>query len=388
MRWASTVVEEKRLDAAVLKAGNALLEQLDFTSPDLLFAFATPLQTGGKQLHDLLPAPLRQAKLVGCSAAGVLGGGRELEQRSALALLAAVLPEVQVTACHLQASQPTGAFWQQHLGVSAADDPHFVVLADPFSFNVSPCLAHLDEAFPKATKVGGLASGDQQTGSHWLLCGDQVHHGGAVVLALTGNVTVDSVVAQGCRPIGDPLFVTKAENNVIHTLDGQPPVTVIKDLFEKLKTPDRKLMQHSLFLGLAMRRDDHVYRQGDFLIRNITGFDPNQGFMSVGAIVENNTVVQFHLRDAQTSKEDLDALLVRYGEGSPTPPVAGGLMFSCLGRGQFLYGNAHHDTQLFQRHLGNVPLGGFFCNGEIGPVQGRTYLHGYTSSFGLVRPKR
>jgi small ligand-binding sensory domain FIST len=93
-------------------------------------------------------------------------------------------------------------------------------------------------------------------------------------------------------------------------------------------------------------------------------------------------VVQFHLRDARTSADDLDQLLARH-RGTP----AGSLLFSCLGRGTHLYGRADHDTDLVRRHFGDVPLGGFFCNGEIGPVQGTTFLHGYTSAFGLFRPR-
>jgi small ligand-binding sensory domain FIST len=97
-------------------------------------------------------------------------------------------------------------------------------------------------------------------------------------------------------------------------------------------------------------------------------------------------VVQFHLRDAATSAHDLEAVLARYQEGPPRRP-AGSLLFSCLGRGEHLYGRPDHDTAAFQRRLGPVPLGGFFCNGEIGPVHGSTFLHGYTSAFGLFRKR-
>jgi small ligand-binding sensory domain FIST len=104
----------------------------------------------------------------------------------------------------------------------------------------------------------------------------------------------------------------------------------------------------------------------------------------VAAEVREGSVVQFHLRDAQTSADDLAAHL---RERAREPRPAGALLFSCLGRGRHLYGAPDHDSSVFAARYGGVPLGGFFCNGEIGPVHGRTFLHGYTSSFGLFGPR-
>jgi small ligand-binding sensory domain FIST len=200
---------------------------------------------------------------------------------------------------------------------------------------------------------------------------------------LSGDVAVDTVVAQGCRPIGDPMFVTRSERNVIHELDGRRAAVVLQDLFARAPAEDKALFRSSLFLGVVMREDCQEYGHGDFLIRNVLGVDPRSASIVVGAAVRDSMVVQFHLRDARTSSEDLRALLSRY-EGRP----AGALLFSCLGRGRGLYGTPDHDSALFAERVGPVPLGGFFCNGEIGPVHGTTFLHGYTSAFGLFRPRR
>ena len=98
--------------------------------------------------------------------------------------------------------------------------------------------------------------------------------------------------------------------------------------------------------------------------------------------------VRFHLRDAKTSAEDLHAMLTGYENTlSRKQDLSGALLFSCLGRGEYLYGEPNFDSNVFQQHLGDLPVGGFFCNGEIGPVGGETFLHGYTSSFGLFRPR-
>ena len=130
------------------------------------------------------------------------------------------------------------------------------------------------------------------------------------------------------------------------------------------------------------------HRPGDFLIRNVLGADPQSGALAIGERLRRGQTVQFHVRDARTSAEDLDSLLGRFASTPASADLRGALLFSCLGRGVNLYGRPDHDTDLFRVHLGALPLGGFFCNGQIGPVSGATHLHGFTSSFGLFRPAR
>jgi small ligand-binding sensory domain FIST len=210
---------------------------------------------------------------------------------------------------------------------------------------------------------------------------------GLVGVGLSGDLQLDAIVAQGCRPIGHPMFVTRCKDGLLLELDGRPPLGLLQELYEGLAARDQELFQESLFVGLVMREDQVEYGQGDFLIRNLIGMDDESGAVAVGAELRDAQVVQFHLRDARTSSDDLEACLRRYQADRREPPPAGALLFSCLGRGRHLYGEPDHDSRAFARHLGGVPLGGFFCNGEIGPVQDRTYLHGYTSSFAVFRGK-
>ena len=246
----------------------------------------------------------------------------------------------------------------------------------------------LDRVYPSSTKIGGLASGARQVGATALYLGNQVYHSGAITLALTGNIEVDAVVAQGCRPIGDPMFVTSAHENLIREIDGRAPRDALASLFERLSPPDRDLFSQSLFLGLALRQDATEYSPGDFLIRNILGMDPQSGALWVNAQVPDKSVVQFHLRDATTSAMDLERALTTYRTSPHFSPAAGALLFSCAGRGSGLYGQADHDSNAFRRLIADVPIGGFFCNGEIGPVQNTTYLHGYTSAFAVFRERK
>jgi small ligand-binding sensory domain FIST len=374
MQWSSSASRAPRLETAIDEVAAAVRSELRGATPDLAVVFVSPHhQADWVRVPALLSQALGAKTLIGCSAGGVIGGGRELEEEPGVSVTAAVLPGVRVTAFHRDEPAPPPLDAGAH---------HFIVLPDPFSFDADSFLHALDEAHPGSTIVGGVASGGREPGGNALWLDDVTLRGGVVGVALDGDVAVDTIVAQGCRPIGEPMFVTRSERNVVHDLDGRRAAVILQDLYARSEAPDQRLFRQSLFLGIVMREARQQYRQGDFLIRNVLGIEPKTGSLVVGALVRDGMVVQFHLRDARTSADDLDELLRRH-EGTPH----GALLFSCLGRGKNLYGVVDHDTDAFRERFGPVALGGFFCNGEIGPVQGTTFLHGYTSAFGLFRPR-
>ncbi len=391
MKWASTVAVGSPLDAIVDRATHDIATALGTAAPDLLVAFVSEhFQFEYDRVPELLGKHLAPAMLLGCSAGGVIGGGTEVERQPALSLSGACLPGVRVMPLNLEREdlpdpQDSAHAWEEIVGVPATERPHFLLLPDPYTFDAEALLLGLDAAFPGGTKIGGLVSGGQRPGENALYLGGEIRRVGLVGVALSGNVEVDTIVAQGCRPIGQPMFVTSCERNVICELDGARPLDVLQELYQHSSERDRQLFRHSLFLGIVMRELEQEYGQGDFLIRNILGIDERSGRLTVGATLREGMVVQCHLRDARTSADDLQQMLAGYARRSrPTAPV-GSLLFACLGRGAGLYGETNYDSDEFRRCLGNVPLGGFFCNGEIGPVQGTAFLHGYTSSFGLFR---
>ena len=231
-----------------------------------------------------------------------------------------------------------------------------------------------------------MASGSQHPGGHALFCGRGTHHSGGVVLALGGDVVVETRVAQGCRPFGKVGRITGADNHKLQTINGMPAMLFLQEQLGTLQGDTRELATKApLFLGIAM--DPFAVEAptaGDFLIRNVMDCDPEAGSLTIGDLLSVGRSVQFHLRDSQASSQDLREVLVRGQRESNAPnPPRGALVFSCLGRGRHLYGEEGHDSRLFTEVVGPVALGGFFCNGEIGPVHGTTYLHGYTSSFAL-----
>ncbi|PKB65071.1 MAG: hypothetical protein BZY80_01025 [SAR202 cluster bacterium Io17-Chloro-G2] len=391
MKWASSISEQTDLADAVNECVVILQAQMQDETPHLAVAFVSPHhQAEFDRVSELIRRRLDSVVVLGCSGGGIIGDGQEVEQRPAVSITAASLPGVEIVEFHLEGDSlpdldAAPESWEAAVNVTPGLSPQFVMLADPFSFPVQNLLLGLDYAFDQSAKIGGLASGAQQQGGNALFLGGEVYRSGAVGVALHGNIAVDTVVAQGCRPVGQPMRVTQSRRNVLAELDGKPPMTVLKEIFQQSGDRDKELMRNSLFLGVVMDEFIDEPKQGDFLIRNVVGMDDRTGVLAIGEILKEGQLVQFHLRDAETSADDLTQVLERYAEDNRENQAQGALLFSCLGRGEHLYGRPNHDTELFRDKLGTIPMGGFFCNGEIGPVSGTTFLHGYTSSFGIFR---
>lgn len=411
MQWVSILSTRPSLEAAVEEVVNQALASLQKPA-DLGFVFiSTAFASEYSRLMPLLREHLPNVPLIGCGGGGIVGmnpdhQSQEIEGEVALSLTLAVLPGVRVQAFHIAAEDlpdldsPPDA-WAGLVGIPVTERPQFVLLADPFSAKINDLLQGLDFAYPNSTKVGGLAGAGAMGNNTGLFCNYQLYREGTVGVALTGRVVLETIVAQGCRPIGQPYLVTEGERNILLGLDDsdlvpagggsrsstkRTPLEILQDLIQNLSEEDRALAQHSLFVGVAQNEFKQDLEQGDFLIRNLLGVDPRVGAIAIGDRIRPGQRIQFHLRDAQTSAEDLELLLQKCrDELSDRPAAAGALMFSCLGRGEGLYGEQNFDSRLFQRYFPGVPVSGFFCNGEIGPVGKSTFLHGYTSVFGICR---
>jgi len=393
MKWASAITTQDNIESGIEEATESLLQQLDGKSADLTIIFVSPhFAERYHEISALIKKRFDPGLLLGCSGGGIIGQGQEVEQQPAFSITSANLPGVDIQPIQTETTelpnQDTGpGVWRDWLKVQAKDQPHFIFLADPFSFQGEEFLAGMDFAYPASKIVGGLASGAQQPGGNALYLGDKIYSKGLVGVALSGNIEMDTIVAQGCRPIGQTMLITECKQNMLLKLDNVPPMEVLQEINETLNENDRDLMKTSLFLGIEMDPMKDDPGQGDFLIRNLMGVDHQSGALAIGALLREGQLVQFHLRDKIMSAKDLELLLARYQSSGKADDASGALLFSCLGRGQYLYGKRNHDTGMFKDKLGEVPLGGFFCNGEIGPVGKATFLHGYTSSFGIFRPQ-
>ncbi|MBI3615373.1 MAG: FIST C-terminal domain-containing protein [Candidatus Omnitrophica bacterium] len=404
IRFASSITDEKNPAAAAESVLKAVAGQLGGAPAHAAFLFVSAsYKTDWEPILRKIRQELGNPLLLGCTGGGILGGDQELEFTPALSLAAAHLPRVELypfTVSPEDLEEPRGpGFWIEKLGCLPAEEPAGILLPDPFSCDSLSLLGGLNQSYPKMPLVGGLASGGDSPGSTALFLNDQVITEGAVGTLLTGDIQLQTIVSQGCRPIGRPAIVTKAQDNAILELAGLPTTKVLQKLFASLPAPDQALARRALFLGVVMNEQKETFRRGDFLIRNLVGLDPASGALFIGDRIQVGQTVQFQLRDGDTAREDLRRLLEEHSKSLKRPP-AGGLLFSCLGRGRDLYGEPHHDIRTIQSCLGEtapsggpvqtgkpVPIAGFFCNGEIGPIGGRLFLHGFTSSLGLFLPR-
>jgi small ligand-binding sensory domain FIST len=390
VKWASGICVESDIEVALTEIKRDLTRQLG-DNPDLLLVFVTPhFQDQAQQLPGLVAGRLSPGLLLGCTATGVIGGGREIEGRAAVVAIGALLPDVAMTPFRLTAGDlpdlDTGpSHWHDALGVDPVAETHFLLLTDPGGsaiFDPRPLLMGLDFAYPGSTTMGGLASVLQE---NHLFLDDGVHEGGCVGVALQGNLHIDTIVAQGCRPIGRTMTVTDCSGHFLTALDERPAVEVLVELYHQLDEAEQELLQRSLHLGVAATGLKSDLGRGDFLMRDVMQLDHEKGAISVGDLLRNGQTVQFHLRDPKTAGEDLDEMLDRYQRLHPAVDPSGALLFTCAGRGRHFFGIAGHDSGRFVERLGDIPQGGFFCGGEIAPVGDTTYLHGYTAAFAMFR---
>lgn len=398
MKWSSTVSLEKNPENSVRECIQTIRSELEGIQTDFVSLFVSPhFQKDYRRIQEMVLDRLEPKVLLGCSANGIIGGGKEVENRPAISLSCAQMPGVQMHSFRVMDDEipdldSSPKNWEKLLGVDRTNQPQFVLIADPFSIRIENFISGLDYAYPNSVKVGGLASGAQSPGGNALYIDGELQSSGLVGVGLWGNIRLDSLLAQGCRPIGPQLQVTACEENLLSGLDGQPPLVVLESIFDSLNPRDQELVQHSLFLGIAGDGAKENLGPGDFLIRNIMAADPKKGTLAIGNLLRVGQTVQFHLRDAQTSHDDLEEVLSNYSSRSSAlirkdPSSVGVLLFSCLGRGSYLYKVPNHDTDLFQKFVGQYPVSGFFCNGEVGPVGSTTYVHGYTSCFALFSAK-
>jgi small ligand-binding sensory domain FIST len=384
MPFAAAMSEHPITAHAVGEVTGAVLERLG-ERPDLALVFVTPPHAGA--LEDAIVTideVLNPLVLVGCAAQSVIGPHREVERSAAVSLFAArtgpLLPLLLEPSFPAASDEAAASRWPADIPF----DPQLLLLvADPYSFPVEQFLDEIAARHPGLRVLGGMASAARGPGGNRLASGRRVTSSGAVGVILGPGVEIDTVVSQGCRPFGDPLVVTKAERNVIAELAGRPAL-------ERLLTQaHRSLSEHDLSLleegGLHVGRviDEHRdrFERGDFLVHNVVGVDRNAGALAVNEIVPVGTTVQFHLRDPRSADEDLRSML----EGRRAD---GALVFTCNSRGTAMFEEPHHDVGVLAESVGRVPTAGFFAAGEIGPVGGRNFVHGFTVSLALFRDPR
>lgn len=330
------------------------------------------------QVHGHVPL------ICGCSGAGLIGTGREAEQATGFSMLFLRLPETKIHSFALnqeELSRLSGpAAWHEATGVKPEALSAWLVVGNPTALSVEEWLTEWNAAYPGVPCLGGLASA--APGQEMFVYQDHRVVESAVALGFAGGVNVQSIVSQGCRPVGEPFTITGADENIVVALGSRPAYERLSETFEALPPSDKAHAAGNLFAGLATSEYVDEFKTGDFLVRNLIGADPQSGALAIGAQPRVGQTLQFQLRDRRSANEDLQRRLLEKSRTGAKPFAA--LVFSCNGRGTGLFGVANHDAGALSEHLGPIPAAGFFCNGEIGPVGGRNYVHGYTASIALL----
>ncbi len=382
-RFASAVAINPSLETAIAEVGQAVASSAADKN-DLAFAFVAGYTPEQLDAHlGKLYAALNSTVVLGTSCQSVVCDRREYEEEAGIAVWTARLPAAEIIPMHLtfERSPDGGAIvgWPASVDGPWPVDCSLLLLGEPFDFPVDGLLERFNEDRPGVRIIGGMASGAFAPGEARIFWNDQVFESGAVVVRISGDVKIEPIVSQGCRPIGEPLVITASERNIIQTLGGQPALVQLKKLFDTLPVRDQQLVQNGLHLGRVISEYQDKFSYGDFLIRNVVGIDDEHGWIGIGDFMRPGQTVQFHIRDHESATAELDQMLHNRRTAEP----AGALLFSCNGRGQNMFPNPDHDARLISDRLHDIPLGGFFAAGEIGPVSGKNFLHGFTASVAL-----
>lgn len=371
------------VDSDLTRAADSAVEQalapLSGQRPDLLCVFVS-----GEDPEAVEAAGVRAMKsaeagtTLGCSAGGVIGGGRGVEMTRAVSVWAAYLPDARCTPFHLQSVPHQGSLVVSGLPDRQDDDAVALLFADPYTFPTD-FIQRSNDLLAGLPLVGGMASGPLGEGSVRLFVDGRAVDHGAVGVQLSGPVAARTVVSQGCRPVGPPMAVTRVEENVIFELAGTSAVSKLEEIVEELSPEDRQAVASGLHIGVAMNEYVQEHERGDFLIRPVLGADRERGAIAIGDAVEVGRTVRFQVRDTAAADEDLEQLFSRFH--AEAGPAEGALLFSCNGRGSAMFPSADHDVQAVRDGLNISGVSGFFAGGEIGPVAGRNYLHGFTASI-------
>jgi small ligand-binding sensory domain FIST len=357
---------------------------------DLVFVFASGHHLGmAKWLLSEVHERLAPRALLGCGAGGTLADGHELEDTPGIAVWAASLPGAELETMHLTAEREADGFRLLGLPESligageespAVTDESLIALCDPLSFPPEELLSQIERTRPHVPVLGGLASASFAGGAVLLQDGD-VCTDGAVAVRLRG-LEVLPCVSQGAGPVGPEMTITSAEANVIGELAGKPAMERLGEVIAGLPEHDRELASSGVLIGLVIDENRPEYDRGDFLVRPIIGADRDSGAIAIGEQVRVGQTVRLQVRDAASADEDLRAALRAQAQALGSDGAAGALLFTCNGRGSHMFEVPDHDAAAIEDSLG-APTAGFFCAGEIGPVGGRNFLHGFTATMAV-----
>lgn len=349
------------------------LLQLGDISPQANLGFVYVTDIFADLLQDIL-AHLRNKTgvehWVGTVGIGICAGDREYHQTPAVAVMIGAFPadSFRILSFYNRAADNLPASWEEWLQNSSSQLA--VLHGDPANSNLPQLLAKLNNELPNAYLVGGLSSSH---GAHPQIA-DQVLDGGLSGVVFNDSAPVATALTQGCSPIAGKHTISDCDSNVINRIDNRPALDVFKEDIGEILARDLNRAAGYIFAGLPIKGSD----TGDYLVRNVIGIDAHGNRIAIGEMLHPGQQIQFCRRDANSARQDMQAMLDGLKKRLPGTPRAG-LYFSCLGRGEALFGEDSGELKMIRATLGDFPLIGFYANGEISNQQ----LYGYTGVLTL-----
>ncbi len=374
VQFASRQSSDPELNVAISEVTAGLADEYEFGC-----FFVSNRYNNAARACELLNSKINVKHLVGCTTMGTIGADGENQNGPAISLLVGQMPGAKIEGFHMTqtelATLHTNDDWYGYLDIYPCDKPAFLVLPDPFGFDLETMLTGLNMAFMGQPVLGGIASGAARPKQNSLFLQNTVYSEGAVLLVLR-NTGVEWVVSQGCQPFGERYFITDSEKNVIKKLAGRAPLDILEENLQNAGSEIQRLVNQGLFVGLAPT--DEAADKGQYLIRGLVKVDEESGSLAIAGPVHSGQIIQFHIRDYRSAAEELKKLLA----ARENPGAA--LVFNCNGRGTHMYREPDHDLKLIQSQYGQIPLACFFCAGEIGPIHRENFIHTFTNSILLL----
>jgi len=396
MNFASAIVKGDDAKKMSVDLCDQIHKDLDKQSIDLAILFVTgELEASAQLIHEELQKNLNPHILLGCSAGSVISHDEEIETEAAISLFCASMPDVKKIPFSLSNADlerlTSPSECQAFFNVTPEENPIFLVLGEPFSFDINQFIKVIENVYPNTPMVGGMASAGSEPDQNVMFSSEQVSTQGAVGVVLTGNVHISTLVSQGCRPFGEPAIVTEAEENIIHTLAGKSALQFLEENYRKASARDQVLARQALFVGAVVDELKQIPEHGDFVIRSVVGLDQNSGAIALSDRAKVGDTVQFHVRDSSSAHEDLELICSNektYSSSIDLSDPKGALIFSCNGRGFRMFNEKNHDVSMLRQKLGKFPAAGFFCAGELGPIGNKNFIHSFTASIALFYEKK
>ena len=344
-----------------------------------------------RQVLEILRVHAQIPLLAGCSGSRLIASEHEMESSSGLVLALYSLPGAKLKGVYFTQETLEEAegedFWQAETGIARNKVNGWLAFIDPFHLDAEGWLRSWSQSYHAHPVFGGLASGAFPEPYTQVYLNGEVYEEGGVAIAVGGDVELYGVISQGCTPIGESWTLTRVHQNFIQHIANRPAYTVLAETVQKLPPEEQRKAQGNLFIGLVVNEYLEDFHRGDFLVRNLLGADPSSGVLAVAALPRAGQTVQFHRRDPAAATEDMDELLTRARHNLTGRTVYGSCLCSCNGRGVDFFNQPDHDAAMVQKQLGPFGQAGFFCNGELGPIGDKNFLHSYTASLALFVKK-